>query len=151
MAVSELPVPQHHEGLSRDKVTVHKFGGTSVGGPTQFRQVMSIVRRLVKANSERPVIVVSAMSGITTKLYAAIHAAVEQSEEYKKILADIQATHLTCIRELSGNSLADSETESLAQVVRRDIGEIEKHLKIVQTAKHCPDLISDVILTELPA
>ena len=145
MTVTDLPIPQHASCGEQGLTTVHKFGGTSVGGPSQFQQVCAIVKRLVKANKEKPVIVVSAISGITTRLYSAIHAAIEQSE-YGKILNEITNTHFSCLSELgSSGHLPVSAVEALTSVIRKDILEIEKHLKIVQTARHCPDLISDVI------
>ncbi|MGH9750740.1 MAG: aspartate kinase [Candidatus Polarisedimenticolia bacterium] len=46
---------------------VMKFGGTSLAGAPQIRQVGSIVRRFV---ARRPVVVVSAMAGVTDDLLA---------------------------------------------------------------------------------
>src|SRR3989442_5461479 len=46
---------------------VMKFGGTSLAGAAQIRQVGAIVRRFVRS---RPVVVVSAMAGVTHELIA---------------------------------------------------------------------------------
>jgi len=46
---------------------VMKFGGTSLAGAPQIRQVGSIVRRFARS---RPVVVVSAMAGVTDELIA---------------------------------------------------------------------------------
>jgi len=46
---------------------VMKFGGTSLAGAARIRQVGSIVRRFARS---RPVVVVSAMAGVTDDLIA---------------------------------------------------------------------------------
>ncbi len=51
---------------------VLKFGGTSVGDAAAFERVEGIVR---SHGGARPVVVVSAMSGVTDALLAAVHAA----------------------------------------------------------------------------
>lgn len=139
MTVFDLPIP-HHGRLSERAVTVHKFGGTSVGGSSQFQQVSSIVRRLLLVNKEKPVIVVSAMTGVTSKLYAAIQSAV-QGCDYAKLLSEVLALHLNCATDL-GKELS----EELCDVFKKDVESITSHLAIVATARHCPDLISDVIV-----
>ena len=147
MTVVDLPIPQHSD--CKGAVTVHKFGGTSVGGPSQFRQVANILSRLVRSNQERPVAVVSAITGITTKLYTAIHAAVEQAD-FEKIIDGVIAIHISTLSELATPGelplLQAPQMTALTQTVKKDGSEIKKHLKIVATAKHCPDLISDVIV-----
>jgi aspartokinase/homoserine dehydrogenase 1 len=151
MAVLDLPIPQHSCDRFAGKVTVHKFGGTSVGGASQFSQVARIVLRLTQANNEKPVIVVSAMSGITTKLYSAVHAAVDGSE-YEKIVNEVLGNHVSCVNELASSISSDvpsipMETKDiLLNSIKKDCLEIQKHLKIVSSARHCPDLISDVIV-----
>ena len=142
MTVREQPVPQHDCLLLENAVTVHKFGGTSVGGPNQFRQVCGIIRRLLNGNRERPIVVLSAMAGITNKLYASIQAAT-QGNDYEKILMDILAIHVSCISELS--SSFPQESQQLIDMIEKDISSIKNHLKIVASARHCPELISDVI------
>jgi aspartate kinase len=51
-------------------VLVMKFGGTSVGSGQRFRQVAEIVRKTL-ADGEVPIVVVSAMSGVTNALIEA--------------------------------------------------------------------------------
>jgi len=46
---------------------VMKFGGTSLAGAAQIRQVGGIVKRFARS---RPVVVVSAMAGVTDELIA---------------------------------------------------------------------------------
>jgi bifunctional aspartokinase / homoserine dehydrogenase 1 len=51
---------------------VHKFGGTSLAGPAEFRQVIEIVSAL----GPRPVaVVVSASAGVTDALHGLVHSA----------------------------------------------------------------------------
>src|SRR5437899_10223857 len=54
------------------KPIVMKFGGTSVADRTAFERVASIVRA---HRNERPVVVVSAMSGVTDALLRGIQTA----------------------------------------------------------------------------
>src|SRR5256885_17221427 len=58
--------------LSPQSCLVMKFGGTSVGGGRQLRAVAAIVE---DHRAERPVVVASAMRGVTDRLLAAAGAA----------------------------------------------------------------------------
>jgi len=148
MTVHEQPIPQHAD--NDGAITVHKFGGTSVGGSSQYRQVANILSRLVRMNHELPIAVVSAITGITTKLYFAIQGAVEQSD-FDQIIDGVIAVHTCTLSELASRDgdapvLSETQVQTLTEVIKKDGNEIKKHLKIVQTAKHCPELISDVIV-----
>lgn len=72
---------------------VMKFGGTSVGHADAFRQVAAIVRQQAD-RWDRPVVVVSAMSGVTDALLrGALTAASGDDQTYRAIAADLRARH----------------------------------------------------------
>lgn len=70
---------------------VIKFGGTSVGDATHLRTAIDIVAERAE---QRPIVVVSALSGVTNSLVAATQAAAEgNTEGFKKIVAQIRERH----------------------------------------------------------
>lgn len=76
---------------------VLKFGGTSVANA----QHISLVKNIV-ANSatDKTVIVVSALGGITDLLLNTANLASKQDEAYKAVIQEIETRHLTIIKEL---------------------------------------------------
>jgi aspartate kinase len=76
---------------------VHKFGGTSLGDAARFRAVADIVLRQDPA----PVVVVSAMAGVTSRLIAGARAAAEgRDAAYREIKAALLEQHLAVIEAL---------------------------------------------------
>ncbi len=75
---------------------VLKFGGTSVGGPEPIRRLGEIVRR---ALPKRPVVVVSAVGGVTNKILALIERAATGAE-FENALAALEEIHRAILREL---------------------------------------------------
>ncbi len=73
MNPSDYPDSSASAGAER-RPTVMKFGGTSVQDAAAFARVAAIVRR---QRPQRPVVVVSAMAGMTDALLAAIKLALE--------------------------------------------------------------------------
>jgi len=77
---------------------VMKFGGTSLAGPTEVRQVGEIILRFA---SRRPVIVVSAMSGVTDELIAVAGEAVDARPRAMELRFDrLRSKHLRSARAL---------------------------------------------------
>ncbi|HOT90720.1 MAG TPA: aspartate kinase [Anaerolineae bacterium] len=75
-------------------VIVHKFGGTSVGSAERFAAVTGIVAQV----EHQPVVVVSAMSGVTNQLIAGARAAAEGRDTvYREIKAELLARHLDVV------------------------------------------------------
>ena len=72
---------------------VMKFGGTSVGSPQAITQVKRIVESSIQ-ESERLVVVVSAMRGVTDSLIQCAKAAVEGDDiEYQSLIEQIKTRH----------------------------------------------------------
>ena len=133
--------------LTPGSVTVHKFGGTSVGGPDQFCQVRDIIVRLLHLDGEKPLVVVSAMAGVTSKLYACISHANER-KEFDEILSEISSSHVDCVRTCLGQG-QEERMLAIEKSIKSDICTIAKHLQIIKSSSshQCPDLISDVIVS----
>ena len=74
---------------------VMKFGGTSVGGGPQLRAVAAIV---AAHREERPVVVASAMRGVTDLLYTAAHAAARSDRKaLRAILRELRERHFAAV------------------------------------------------------
>src|SRR6476659_222024 len=84
------------------KLQVMKFGGTSVGDPTCIRRSAQIVATAAK---ERPVaVVVSAMSGVTTRLIEAANRAKGGDREAGKALCEsLRKQHFEALAALVAN------------------------------------------------
>ena len=76
---------------------VLKFGGTSVGSAENIKTLLRLVGEEKKTND--PVVVLSAMSGITNLLTEMAEMA-ERSENYDAHLKEIEAKHFAVIRSL---------------------------------------------------
>ncbi|KAF0232984.1 MAG: aspartate kinase, partial [bacterium] len=66
-----------------------KFGGTSVGGANRITEVVKIIQA-EKERTPKIIVVVSAMSGVTSNLLAAASLAAQGKQaEYEKICQDL--------------------------------------------------------------
>ncbi|CAJ1441439.1 unnamed protein product [Effrenium voratum] len=88
---------------------VMKFGGTSVAGAEAVRRCASIVR---KAQSDRPIVVVSAMGKTTNALLRAANAALESSNVD---ISEIRKTHEDALEQL-GVQMPSSVSDLLAEL-----------------------------------
>lgn len=104
---------------------VIKFGGTSVGDAAHLRTAIDIV---AEARERQPVVVVSALSGVTNNLIAATQAAAAgRSDEFRKIVAEIRERHESIAFELV---LQKSDyLESFLAQLNRHIDQITDILK----------------------
>lgn len=105
-------------------VHVLKFGGTSVGSGERIRRVASIIAHWVEETPRvRPVVVVSAMSGITDQLLRiARHASNGDDEECERELQELGQRHLDAAEEAVHD-------ETRRQTVRRELSEALRGLK----------------------
>ncbi len=80
---------------------VLKFGGTSVGSVVALQHVLDIIKdSIITNNNKFPVVICSALSGVTNKLVEASILAKQHNSEYKTIVKDIENLHLNMINEL---------------------------------------------------
>jgi len=77
---------------------VLKFGGSSVASAENIKQVITIVKEKIKADST--IVVVSALGGITDLLLNSCVEAAEGNEDYKIKLQEIENRHLDAVRAL---------------------------------------------------
>ena len=89
-----------------------KFGGTSVGEPTAIRRLVEIVRH---RTSQQPIVVVSALAGVTNSLLQLGEALTSGDEPALKAgVGVILNRHLGVARELTLDHAVDAELESSA-------------------------------------
>ncbi|HJU94209.1 MAG TPA: lysine-sensitive aspartokinase 3 [Pyrinomonadaceae bacterium] len=103
-----------------------KFGGTSVADAAAFENVARIV---AAAREASPVVVVSAMSGVTDSLLAATTTAIETSSS--AAIASLEKTfqrHHAVAREL----LSDGEAEKFVEEVNNSANRVASLLKSIQ-------------------
>ncbi len=75
---------------------VSKFGGTSVGSAKNIEKVIQIITN----KSEKTVVVVSAMGGVTNLLIQASELALKGDEKHLNILEEIRLKHIKTIEDL---------------------------------------------------
>jgi aspartate kinase len=94
-----------------------KFGGTSVADADAIGRVASIVRRQIQLDPEEaPLVVVSALSGVTDRLIAVAGAAEDgQGDAAASVLAELLDRHVEIASRLTSGS---AQTELLADVRR---------------------------------
>jgi aspartate kinase len=87
---------------------VQKFGGTSVADPDAIRRLIAIVRTTRDREGTGPVVVVSAMSGVTDALLAiAACGGAGQTDEALARLRQLRDRHLSSVEELTTGSARD--------------------------------------------
>jgi aspartate kinase len=90
---------------------VMKFGGSSVQDATAIRRVASIVESRL---SEQPLVVVSAMGGVTDKLVQVAQAAARKElASVRSLLDEIRARHTSAAGEMLTPSAAAAFTQNL--------------------------------------
>nr|WP_315257708.1 bifunctional aspartate kinase/homoserine dehydrogenase I [uncultured Flavobacterium sp.] len=98
---------------------VLKFGGTSVANAENIKLVLDIV--LNKAQAEKLVVVVSALSKVTDLLQLAASKAASNDESFKEIVTEIEKKHLEALKQL----IPVSEQSGLLSHIKRIINHLE--------------------------
>ena len=96
---------------------VHKFGGTSVANPAQYRHVAGI---LANRPERRRAVVVSAMSGVTDTLLHCLELATRRDRGYVALLDDLRERHRSATVELAD----DAETGELLECFDRNFTDV---------------------------
>ena len=99
---------------------VMKFGGTSVGGADEIKNVAEIVKSKL---SQKPVVVVSAAKGVTDKLIELARLAREGRAQ--KLFDDIQKNHHIILENLALGK----------KILKKDFDDLEKAVKSVNRKK----------------
>lgn len=104
--------------------SVHKFGGTCVGTSERIKNVAEII---VKDDSERKLVVVSAMSKVTDMMYDLINKAQSRDDSYISAVDAVLEKHRsTALDLLDGDDLA-----SFLSRLHHDINEIREMLRAI--------------------
>ncbi len=118
-----------------------KFGGTSVGSVESITKLLQIIER-EDQNSAHPVIVLSAMSGVTN-LLAAMADKASHGGEYSEDLKELEERHFEVIKEL----LAVSKQNPVFTKLRILFNEIEDLLQGVSILQELTPRTRDLILS----
>ena len=97
---------------------VMKFGGTSVGSPDRIRSLAARVRERL---DRRPVVVVSALSGVTDQLIRGAWLALDRNPEGRALAREIRNRHADAARELLA---AGPARDRLMRLVEQAAGEL---------------------------
>ncbi|GMH17358.1 hypothetical protein Nepgr_019199 [Nepenthes gracilis] len=122
-----------------DMWSVHKFGGTCVGNSERIDNVANII---VNDNSERKLVVVSAMSKVTDMMYDLIHKAESRDDSYISALDTVLEKHrLTATDLLDGDYLL-----SFLSRLHHDINNLKAMLRAIYIAGHATESFSDFVV-----
>ncbi len=101
------------------KFRVMKFGGTSVGDAVRMRAVAHIIQ--TAALSSRPVVVVSAVAGVTNMLIDLAES--RTKSDRASLLEKITSLHMTIAHELElDQTLIQHDLKELAAVTKKSLG-----------------------------
>lgn len=117
---------------------VLKFGGTSVGSANAILKV----KKIAESQNEPIVVVVSALSGITDKLYATSKM-VAQGEPYETAFTEIAEKHYHII----GETIAPEKQDAVKRQIGVLLDELQNIFKGVFLIKDISDRIVDTIVS----
>ncbi|XP_042498537.1 bifunctional aspartokinase/homoserine dehydrogenase 1, chloroplastic-like [Macadamia integrifolia] len=122
-----------------DTWSVHKFGGTCMGTIKTIQNVAEIV---IKDDSERKLVVVSAMSKVTDMIYDLIYKAQSRDESYISALDAVLEKHrLTALELLDGDDVA-----TFLSRLHHDINNLKAMLRAIYIAGHATESFSDFVV-----
>jgi aspartate kinase len=116
---------------------VLKFGGTSVTGAARIDVIASVVRDRLKES--HPVVVVSALSGVTEQLRRASELAARG--EAGELLADLQERHRAAVTEMTG------DRPDAVEGVERVLAEAARLLQGIELVGECSPRTLDQVLS----
>ncbi|KAF7149221.1 hypothetical protein RHSIM_Rhsim03G0264300 [Rhododendron simsii] len=132
-SVEKVPFPKG------DSWSVHKFGGTCVGSSQRIRNVAQII---VDDDSERKLVVVSAMSKVTDMMYDLIYKAQSRDDSYIAALDSVLEKHkLTAVDLLEG----DDRAIFLARLYH-DINNLKAMLRAIYIAGHATESFTEFVV-----
>ncbi|KAA8528034.1 hypothetical protein F0562_035097 [Nyssa sinensis] len=122
-----------------DTWSIHKFGGTCVGTSQRIRNVAEII---INDDSERKLVVVSAMSKVTDMMYDLIYKAQSRDESYISALDAVLEKHrVTALDLLDGDDLA-----SFLSRLHLDINNLKAMLRAIFIAGHATESFTDFVV-----
>jgi len=144
-----LPSKYRNEGRKCPDLTlimcpmhIMKFGGSSVADAGRIRSVADIVLSRVKIDGVPPVVVVSAMKGVTDTLIAAAADAESGNTSYKSTITDLKQKHNEAVKALiTDNSIVVTLQIEMDSILE-ELGEI---LHGVELVRECSLRTNDLI------
>ncbi|GLT75673.1 hypothetical protein SLA2020_473780 [Shorea laevis] len=122
-----------------DMWSVHKFGGTCVGTSQRIKNVADII---INDDSERKLVVVSAMSKVTDMMYDLIFKAQSRDDSYVSALDAVLEKHrLTAHDLLDGDELA-----SFLSRLHHDVNNLKAMLRAIYIAGHATESFTDFVV-----
>ncbi|THG12389.1 hypothetical protein TEA_014353 [Camellia sinensis var. sinensis] len=122
-----------------DTWSIHKFGGTCVGSSERIRNVAHVI---INDDSERKLVVVSAMSKVTNMMYDLVCKAQSRDDSYIAALDAVLERHkLTALDLLEGDDLA-----SFLLQLHDDINNLKAMLRAIYIAGHATESFTDFVV-----
>jgi aspartate kinase len=121
-------------------VSILKFGGTSVGNGERIRQVASIVVRQAEQSKEGfPVVVVSAMAGVTDQLLRITRTLIaHKTEEYVREIEALKLKHRQTARQVASE---DQPYADLLTALESAFTRLEGDTERLRTVRDCAEEI----------
>jgi aspartate kinase len=122
---------------------IQKFGGTSMGSASSILgQVCPVVQRTSKDDSPL-VVVVSAMTGVTSLLLAAANKAASENVICRETLEAIRDKHVAVI---SSSVITKDERAAFEAVLDKELGQLENLLSAIGIIQDLPTRSQDAII-----
>ncbi|KAI5385103.1 bifunctional aspartokinase/homoserine dehydrogenase 1, chloroplastic [Lathyrus oleraceus] len=119
--------------------SVHKFGGTCMGSSQRIKNVADIV---LNDDSERKLVVVSAMSKVTDMMYELITKAQSRDDSYISSLEAVLEKHSSTAHDmLDGDNLA-----IFLSKLHEDINNLKAMLRAIYIAGHVTESFADFVV-----
>jgi aspartate kinase len=115
------------------KVCILKFGGTSVGNGERIRRVATIVADTVEqSRTAFPVVIVSAMAGVTDQLLRiARDACSHKNSEYKEELVHLRQKHVAAVADVTDN---EEEHNQLLSALEQALAGLARDVEALREA-----------------
>lgn len=104
--------------------SVHKFGGTCVGSSVRIKNVADVI---IGDDSERKLVVVSAMSKVTDMMYDLINRAQSRDESYISALDAVAEKHSSTAQDL----LDGADLAAFLSRLHQDISNLKAMLQAI--------------------
>ena len=121
---------------------IMKFGGSSVADAGRIHSVADIIISRNKTDGVPPVVVVSAMKGVTDALIAAAAAAESGDTSYKTALAGLRQKHHEAVKALITDNSIGTTLQTEMDFILDELGEI---LHGVELVRECSLRTNDLI------
>ncbi|KAG2714057.1 hypothetical protein I3760_03G008400 [Carya illinoinensis] len=122
-----------------DTWSVHKFGGTCVASSERIKNVADLI---VEDDSERKLVVVSAMSKVTDMMYDLIEKAQSRDDSYISALDAVLEKHRSTALDL----LDGDELGSFLSQLHHDISNLKAMLRAIYIARHVTESFMDFVV-----